>query len=98
MPFSIKGLNDLIKAHEISDEWQILAIACLIRVCECAGHEVAEFGDVAHVNDPLGGIKRKSPAHGSVSLLLGSHHARKVPVVEGRDDERMSRKPGILHD
>src|SRR5712664_1322243 len=97
MPLSIQGLNDFIKAHEITDEWQILTIACLIRVCECAGDDVPEFVDVAHVNDPPSRIKRKSPAHGSVNLLLRSHHARKVPEVERRDDERMIRKPGFLH-
>src|SRR5712691_3450811 len=97
MPLSIQGLNDFIKAHEITDEWQILSIACLIRLCECASHDVSEFVDVAHVNDPQSRIKRKSPAHGPVCLLLRSHHARKVPVVERRDDERMVRKPGFLH-
>src|SRR5467141_4977500 len=97
MPLSIYGLNDFIKAHEITDEWQILTIACLIRMCECAGYNVAEFVDVAHVNDPPSRIKRKSPAHGPVCLLLRSHHARKVPVVERRDDERMVRKPRFLH-
>src|SRR6266498_209315 len=97
MPLSNKGLNDFIKAHEITDEWQILTIACLIRVGECAGYNVPEFVDVAHVNDPHSWIKRKGPPHGSVSLLLRSHHARKVPVVERRDDERMVRKPGFLH-
>src|SRR6267143_6552484 len=96
MPLSIYGLNDFIKAHEISHEWQILTIACLIRMCECAGHDVAEFVDVAHVNDPHNWIKRKSPAHGSVTLLLRSHNAHKVLVVERRDDERMVRKPGLL--
>jgi len=52
MPLSIQGLNDFIKAHEITYEWQMLTIACLVRVCECAGHDIAEFVDVAHVNDP----------------------------------------------
>src|SRR5712691_6204557 len=97
MPLSIQGLNDFIKAHEITDEWQILTIACLIRVCECAGHDVPEFVDVAHMNDPPSRIKRKSPAHGSVCLLLRSHDARKILVVERRDDECMVRKPGFLH-
>src|SRR5437870_4732184 len=86
-----------IEAHEISNEWQILTIACLIRMGEGAGHDVAEFVDVAHMNDPPSRIKRKSPAHEPVCLLLRSHHARKVPVVERRDDERMVRKPGFPH-
>src|SRR6267143_3446752 len=97
MPLSIYGLNDFIKAHEISHEWQILTIACLIRMCEGAGHDVAEFVDVAHVNDPHNWIKRKSPANGSVRLLLRSHNAHKVLIVERRDDEGMVRKPGFLH-
>src|SRR6266446_405766 len=97
MPLSIYGLNDFIEAHEISDEWQILTIACLIRMCEGAGHDVAEFVDVAHVNDPHSWIKRKGPAHGPVCLFLRSHHARKVPVVERRDHERIVRKPGFPH-
>src|SRR6266478_7551530 len=97
MPLSNYGLNDFIKAHEITDEWQILTNACLIRVCECAGHDVAQFVDVAHVNDSHSWIKGKGPAHGSVSLLLRSHNAHKVLVVERRDDERMVRKPGFLH-
>src|SRR6266446_2572332 len=97
MPLSIYGLNDFIKAHEISDEWQILTIACLIRVCEGAGHDVTEFVDVAHVNDPPSRIKRKSPAHGPVCLLVRSKDARQILVVERRDDEGVVLKPAILH-
>src|SRR2546425_4016138 len=97
MPLSIYGLNDFIKAHEITDEWQILTIACLIRVCECAGHDVPEFVDVAHVNNPQSRIKRKSPAHGPVRLLPRSNGARKILVVERRDDEGVILKPAILH-
>src|SRR6185295_19568179 len=97
MPLSIQGLNDFIKVHEITDEWQILTIACLIRVCECAGRDVAEFVDVAHVNDPQSRIKRKSPAHGSVGPLMRSNGARKVLVVERGDDEGVTLKPAILH-
>src|SRR5258705_13257472 len=97
MPLSIQSLNDFIKAHEITDEWQILTIACLIRVCECSGNDVAEFVDVAHVNDPPSRIKRKSPAHGPVRLLVRSNGARKILVVEGGDDEGVILKPAILH-
>src|SRR6266446_1715438 len=97
MPLSIQGLNDFIKAHEITDEWQILTIACLIRVCECASHDVPEFVDVAHVNDPQSRIKRKSPTHGPVRLLLRTKGARKILVVERRDDEGVILKPGFLH-
>src|SRR5258706_15298566 len=97
MPLSIYGLNDFIKAHEITDEWQILTIACLIRVCECAGHDITEFVDVAHVNDPQCRIKRKSPAHRSVCLLVRSNRAHKVLVVERGDGESVILKPAILH-
>ncbi len=75
----------------------MLAIACRIRVCECPGNDVAEFGDVAHVNPPNSWIKRKSPAHGSVCLLLRSKSAHKALVVHRRDDERMIRKPRFLN-
>src|ERR1700694_5615203 len=97
MPLSIWVLNDFIKAHEITDEWQILTIACLIRMGECAGRDVAEFVDVAHVNDPPSRIKRKSPAHGPVRLLLRTKGARKILVVERGDDEGVIHKPAILH-
>src|SRR6266404_9850081 len=97
MPLSIQGLNDFIKVQEITDEWQILTIACLIRVCECAGHDVPEFVDVAHVNDPQCRIERKSPAHGPVRLLVRTKGASKVLVVERRDDEGVILKPAILH-
>src|SRR6266403_5878350 len=97
MPLSIYGLNDFIEAHEIADEWQILTIACLIRVCECASHDVPEFVDVAHVNDPQRRIKRKSPAHRPVCLLVRGNGARKILVVERGDDEGVILKPAILH-
>ena len=96
MPLSIQRVDDFVEAHEITNEWQILAIACLVRMCVCAGHDVAEFGDVAHVNDPRSWIKRKGPAHGSVTLLLWSQGAHKVLVVERSDDERMIHKPDFL--
>src|SRR6266571_2537557 len=90
---SIKHVDDLIEAHEITDEWQILAIAYLIRVSECASHDVAQFANVAHVNATHTRIERKHPAHGSVCLLLRSHGACEVLAEERRDDERMIRKP-----
>jgi hypothetical protein len=97
MTLSIQRVDDFVEAHKISDECQILTIACPIRVFECSGNDVAEFGDVAHVNDPRGWIKRKSPAQGSVCLLLRSQGAYQVSVVEGRDDECVIRKPGFFH-
>src|SRR5437879_6025318 len=71
-------------------------MACLIWVCECSSNDVAKFANVAHVNATHLWIKRKSPAHGSVSLLLRSHSAREVLVVKRRNDERMIREPGFL--
>src|SRR5258706_8485776 len=98
MSLSIERLDDFVEAHEITDEWQILAIACLIWVCECSSNDVAKFVNVAHVKATHIGIKRKSPAHGSVRLLVRSESALKILVVARRDDERMMRKPGFLHD
>src|SRR5216684_8868534 len=95
---SIERVDNFVEAHEITDEWQILAIACLIWVCERSSNDVAKFVNVAHVKATHIGIKRKSPAHGSVCLLLRSEKAHKILVVAGRDDERMMREPGFLHD
>src|SRR6266851_1766153 len=85
-----------MEAHEISDEWQVLAIACLIRVYECSCNNVAKFVNIAHVNATHIWIERKSPPQGSVCLLLRSQSAHKVLVVERCDDERMMRKTGFL--
>src|SRR5947207_12350819 len=98
MSLSIQRLDDFVEAHEIADEWQILAIACLICVCECSGNDVAKFADVAHVKATHVGIKRKSPAHGSVCLPLRSQRPHKVLLVAGRNDERMMREPRFLND
>src|SRR4029077_3934730 len=68
----------------------------LIRVSECAGNDVAEFGNVAHVDATHIWSKGKSPARGSITLLLRSKNAHKVLVVERRDDERMIRKLRFL--
>src|SRR6266700_5391838 len=73
-------------------------MACLIRVCECSSDDVSKFANVTHVQATHIGIKRKSPAHGSVCLLLRSEKAHKILVVARRDDERMMREPGFLHD
>src|SRR5713226_3683040 len=73
-------------------------MACLIWMCECSSNDVAKFANVAHVKATHIGIKRKSPAHGSVCLLLRSKNAHKILVVERRDDERMIDKPGFLDD
>src|SRR5258706_8685563 len=73
-------------------------MACLIWVCECSSNEVAKLANVAHVKATHLWIKRKSPAHGSVCLLLRSERAHKILVVARCDDERMMHKPGFLHD
>src|SRR5256886_5138211 len=73
-------------------------MACLIWVCGCSSNDVAKFANVAHVKATHTGIKRKSPAHGSVCLLLWSEKAHKILVVARRDDERMMREPRFLHD
>ena len=44
MSLSIQRLDDFVEAHEITDERQMLAIACLSRVGKCAGHDVAKLG------------------------------------------------------
>src|SRR5437660_12107650 len=86
---SLKHVNDLIEAHEITDEGQILAMAGLIRLGEGSSDDGAEFGDVTHVNATHTRIERERPAHGSVCLLLRSHGACEVLVEERRDDECM---------
>src|SRR6266550_7995825 len=98
MSLSIQRLDDFVEAHEITDEWQILAIACLIRVCECSSNDVAKFANVAHVKATHIGIKRKSPAHGSVCLLVRSKRAHKILVVARRNDECVMRKASFLHE
>src|SRR6266550_7538166 len=93
---SIKHVDDLIEAHEITDERQILALADLIRVREGSSDDGAEFANVTHVNATHTRIERERPAHGSVCLLLRSHGSYEVLVEERRDGERMIRKPRVL--
>src|SRR5258706_4692589 len=98
MSLPIQRVDDFVEAHEITDQGQVLATACLNRVCEGTGYDAADFGDVAHVNAAHSGIERKRPTKGSVFLLLRSSEAYQVLVEEGRDDERMIRKPGLPDD
>ena len=98
MSLPIQCVDDFVEAHKITDKGQILAIPCLIRLCEGAGHDVSQFGDIAHVNATHSRVDRESPAQGSVLLLLRSECARKVLVEEWCDDERMMWKSGFLHD
>src|SRR6266850_288690 len=93
---SIKHVDDLIEAHEITDEGQILATAGLTRVHEASSDDGAEFTNVTHLNATHTRIERERPAQGSVRLLLRSHGACEVLVEERRDDECMIRKPRVL--
>src|SRR5260370_20686390 len=97
MTLSIQRVHDLIEAHEIADQGQILAMTGLIGVRECSGHDVAKFRDIAHVNAPHGWIKRENPAHESVCQLLRSKNAVNVVIVERRGDARTIAKPGFFH-
>src|SRR5258707_11056945 len=74
-----------------------MTMACVIGVAKCASHDIPEFVDVAHVNDPQGRIERKSPAHRPVCLLVRTKGARKILVVERGDDEGVILKPDVLH-
>src|SRR5258707_14543791 len=98
MSLPVQRADDFVEAHEIADEGQILAIPGPIRLGEGSGHDVAKFANVAHVNVTHSWIKRKSPAQGSVLLLLRSHCAREVLVEKRCDDKRMMRKTCFLHD
>src|SRR5258707_6004296 len=93
---SIKHVDDLVEAHEITDEGQILAMAGLIRMREGSSDDGAEFANVTHVNATHTRIERERPAQGSVRLPLRSHGACEVLVEERRDDACMSRKPRVL--
>jgi hypothetical protein len=90
---SIERLDNLVEAHEITDQRQILAVARLIGVFECSGHDAAKFGDVPHVDATHIWINRERPAQGPVCLLLRKKSADKVLIVERRDDEGVVRKP-----
>src|SRR5258708_20434168 len=98
MSLPIQRVDDFVEAHKITDEGQILAVPCLIRVCEGTGHDVAEFSDVAHVDATHTRVDRKSPAHCPVFLPVRSQCAHKVLVEKWCDYERMIPKPGLLDD
>jgi hypothetical protein len=93
----IKRANDLIEAHEITYERQILAIAYLLRVCEGSSNDVAKFGDVAHVKATHSWINRKGPSRRSVRLLVQNRGAHNPVIIHGRDDEGMIHKPCFLN-
>src|SRR6266852_1508872 len=60
---SIQGADDFIEAHEIPDQWQVLAVAGMIRERKCSGDDVAEFANITHVNATDARIERNCPAH-----------------------------------
>ena len=70
MTLSIERIDDPVEAYEVTDEGQILAMACRIRLCEGSGDDVAELADVAHVNAAQTWIDRDSPTHGSSNTWL----------------------------
>ena len=92
MSLAIPRVDDFVEAHEIADERQVFAMACLLRMSECPGNDVAKLADVAQVNTAHGWIDGKSPAQGSIRLLLGRKSAHEVLVVHRRDDERVIRR------
>jgi hypothetical protein len=97
MALLIQRIDDFVELQEISDERQILAMACLVRVGERSGDHGTKFRNVAHVDASHSWVKRERPARGSVGLFLWTKNADKVLIVERRDDERMIRKPGFSH-
>src|ERR1700730_12581543 len=95
---SIQRGDDLVEAEEVADQRQMFAVPREFRLRECTGHDLAEFGDVAHVNDARLWIMRQRPTHRPIRLLLRSHYPEQVLIVEGRDDEGVVRESGFLHD
>src|SRR6266404_2869017 len=93
---SIQRVDDFVEAHEITDQRQPLAVASPIRLREGADDDVAELANVTHVYATHARIEKKSPAQGSVRLLLRSKTAHQVLVEERRNHKRMIRKPRVL--
>src|SRR6202022_2423570 len=89
---SIQRGDDLVEAQEVADQRQMFAIPSEFRLRECTDHDVAEFGDVAHVNDALLGIERQCPTHGPIGLLLRSHYADQILIEERGNHERVVRE------
>jgi len=69
---SIKHLDDLIEAHEITDEGQILAKAGLIRVRESSSDDGAEFANVTHVNATHTRIERECQPRDPSACFCGA--------------------------
>jgi len=98
MSLSIQRVDDLVEAQEVADQRQMFAVPREFRLRECTDHDVAEFGDVAHVNDALLRIERQRPTHGPIRLLLRSHYAEQILIEERRDHECVVRESSLLHD
>ena len=62
---------------------------------ECTGHDRAEFGDVAHVNDALLRIERQRPTHGPIRLLLRSQYTEQILIEERRNHECVVRESSL---
>jgi hypothetical protein len=70
-------------------------MARLIGLSESSGHDITELRNVTHVDASDNWVKKESPARRSIRLLLRTKSAYEVLIVEGRDDERVIRKPGF---
>src|SRR5882757_4365968 len=75
----------------------MLAVPRKLRLGERAGHDAAKFSDVAHMDGAPVWVNGQRPAQGTVRLLLRSHYAHQILVVERRDHERVVGKSGVSH-
>jgi len=98
VPLPIERDEDFVEAHEIADQRQMLAVSRQLRVRERAGDDVAEFTNIAHVNDARCGIDRQCPAQRAIRLFLRRRRTGEVLVVKRRDNEGVIRKAGLPHD
>ena len=86
MPCGFERVGDLVEAMKSSDEGQILAIADLIRMCECSRQRIGPMvTEYRRCECERIWIERKSRAERSVRLLLRRKSADKFLVVERRD-------------
>jgi len=79
---SIKHVDDLIEAHEITDEGQILRHGRLIRMRE-APATMCEFANVTHCECNAHSDRAEAPSPGIRRLLLRSHWRCEVLVEDG---------------
>ena len=76
----------------------MFAVSREFRLRECTNHNLAELGNVAHVNDALLWIEGQRPTNGPIRLLLRSHYAEQILIEERRDHECVVRESGLPHD